>query len=101
MRKTVHQMYMIQLQMQQILLKNPLSHLKDLLTFFWENGLVSLELFVRIKHGTWPVSLLFFPRQAHFKKVLHILVKIHWQHSYFNLFECFLNQRIFITADCI
>ena len=101
MRKTVHQMYMIQLQMQQILLKNPLSHLKDLLTFFWENGLVSLELFVRIKHGPWPVSLLLFPRQSHFKKVLHVLVKIHWRRSNVNLLKSFLNQRIFVTADCI
>ena len=43
----------------------------------------------------------FFPRQAHFKKVLHVLVKIHWRRSNVNLFESFLNQRIFVAADCI
>ena len=49
-------MHIIYLQTLGDLFKNPLSHLKDLLTFFRENCLVSLELFVRIKHGPRPVG---------------------------------------------
>ena len=47
------------------------------------------------------LQLLLFPRQPHFNKVLHILVKVHWRRSNVNLFKSFLNQRIFVTADCI
>ena len=43
----------------------------------------------------------FFPRQPHFKKILHVLVKIHWWWRNVNLFESFLYQRIFVAADCI
>lgn len=44
---------------------------------------------------------LLFPRQTHFKKILHVLVKIHWRRSNVNLLKSFLNQRIFVAADCI
>ena len=47
------------------------------------------------------ILCLFFPRQPHFKKILHILVKVHWRQSNVNLFESFLYQRIFVAADCI
>ena len=42
-----------------------------------------------------------FPRQAHFKKILHVLVKIHWWWRNVDLLKGFLNQRIFVAADCI
>ena len=48
-----------------------------------------------------PPYLSVFPLKPHFNKVLHVLVKIHWWRSNVDLFERFLHQRIFVTADCI
>ena len=39
--------------------------------------------------------------QPHFKKIFHILVKIHWWWRNVDLLKGFLNQRIFVAADCI
>ena len=50
---------------------------------------------------SFPLLFLFFPRQAHFKKILHILVKIHWWWRNVDLLKGVLNQRIFVAADCI
>ena len=50
---------------------------------------------------SFPLLFLLFPRQAHFKKILHVLVKVHWRWSNVNLFESFLYQRIFVAADSI
>ncbi len=44
---------------------------------------------------------LLFPRQPHFNKVLHVLVKIHWRRSNVNLLKSFLYQWIFVATDSI
>ena len=69
---------------------------KAKLTEIFQNLLWNYHQVVQI-----PPYLSVFPRKPHFKKVLHILVKIHSRRSDVNLLECFLNQRIFVTADCI
>lgn len=48
-----------------------------------------------------PPYLSVFPRQPHFNKVLHVLIKIHWWRSDVDLLKSFLDKRIFIAADCI
>ena len=47
------------------------------------------------------ILCLFFPCQPHFKKIFHILVKIHWWWRNVDLLKSFLYQRIFVAADCI
>lgn len=69
---------------------------KEKLTEIFQNLLWNYHQVVQI-----PPYLSVFPLKSHFKKVLHVLVKVHWRRSNVNLFESFLYQMIFVTADSI